>query len=141
MRSGTTLPELVLALLLLGAVALWVFPRAAFARDLIAVQSARESLIASLGAARGWATLRGSATVVILTDSALVRVERPGLDPWVLPLGADQGVAIQSGAGGQIRLKFDRLGIGRFASRTVTVSKGAASRSVSISSYGRARRR
>ena len=141
MRNGATLPELVVALVLMGVLTLWVLPKAAAARDMIAVQSARESLIASLGAARGWATLRGGATVVIVTDSAMVRIERPGLEPWLLPLGADQGVTIQSGAGGQVRLRFDRLGIGRFASRTVTITRGAAARSVSISSYGRTRRR
>jgi len=141
MRSGTTLLELVIALTILGVFTLWVVPRGAAARDMIAVQSARESLIAFLGAARGWAALRGGATVVIVTDSALVRTERPGMDPLVLPLGSDHGVAIQSGGASPVRLKYDRLGIGRFASRSITLSRGAAARSVSISSYGRARRR
>ncbi len=132
---------MLVVLALVGAFASWVLPRFTGANDLIAVLAARESLLTTLRSARTMATLRGGATVVLVTDSARVRIEPGGLDPLIFPIGSDHGVALQSSGGGTIRLRFDRMGLGRFASRSVDVTRGSVSRSISISSYGRARRR
>ncbi len=141
MRSGATLFELVVVLALVGALLSWGLPKLAGAGDLIAVLSARESLLTALRSARTWATLQGGATVVLVTDSARVRIEPRGLDPIVLPLGSDHGVDLGTAGGGTVRLRFDRMGLGRFASRSVDLTRGPVSRSITISSYGRARRR
>ena len=140
MRTGTTLPELIVALSLFGMAASWSIRVAGGWQDGIAVGAARETLISELRGARVRAQSGGGASVEIVLDSALVRVRAPGAPDRTVPLGREHGVTLSSGATRTVRLQFDRMGLGRFASRSVTVSRGRVSRSISISSYGRVRR-
>jgi len=139
MRSGVTLFELLVALAIGSVTLSLTLPRARRGEDRLAVRSAQTALAHAVRTARAAAERSGSAEVVVQLDSATVRLVRPGRSELRLSLGTDFGVSIRSGTRGtgEARFRFDRLGVGRFASRSLTVRRGQATRQVVISSYGR----
>ena len=55
-------------------------------------------------------------------------------------LAVEYGVTLELGGSGEAQLAFDALGLGRRASRTVVLRRGAAEARVVIAAYGRALR-
>jgi Tfp pilus assembly protein FimT len=142
MKRGTTLVELAAVLFLLAAVLSLLLPAAARARDRMAVVGAREEVVALLARARGEALTRGGAVLAVERGGSTIRVEAGGVVRAEVDLGRRYGVLLElSGSGGEARLSFDALGIGRAASKTFRFQRERASASVVVSAYGRVVRR
>ncbi|MEZ4417449.1 MAG: hypothetical protein R3E10_16970 [Gemmatimonadota bacterium] len=138
MERGTTLLELAVGLSLLALVLVIALPKVGRGLDRMACLAARDALIARAEVARAEATRSGSAAVVIDPDSARVWVEVAGRARDTVDLALAFGVQVQHPVGPRlVRLPFDRLGIGRFASATVVVARGSEQAALSVSSYGR----
>ncbi|MEX2528998.1 MAG: GspH/FimT family pseudopilin [Gemmatimonadota bacterium] len=128
--------------LLILAVSVGVaWPGAAQGWDQLQVVQAREEVLALFSRARMEAVSRGGAGVlvlpaqgrVLLLDGVLV-LAQVELDPRGVDLTA------QGNPGATIRFRFDSMGLGRVASRTLWLSRGEASSRIVISSFGRATR-
>lgn len=141
MNRGYTLLEVLVVLALIGVSASVVADgMGRFGRDLSA-RITREEIVALIDGTRVEGRSRGGASLVlrrdggyaVTSDGSLLRsglVELPSSEALRLPGGRDSVV-----------VRFDRLGIGRMASTTITVVAGSVERSVVLSSYGRVRRR
>jgi prepilin-type N-terminal cleavage/methylation domain-containing protein len=141
---GHTLPELLIVLAILGIVASMSAPRIAGALDGYAVRTARDATASVLGRARVLALARGSAAVVVDGTTGMVTVESPvgegAADPF--PLAAMFHVAVEADGApaALVVLRFDGLGVGRFANHTLRFHRGGAEARLTVSSYGRPRR-
>lgn len=137
---GYTLIELVALLTLLGVGAASFAPTARRLSDRAAVTAAAEDVVALLVEGRAAALAHGAATVTVFAapPSAQIEAGRRPLRTEVL----DPSVSVRLGAGrDSTRIRFDALGLGRFANATVVLTRGDATRSILVSSYGRIRRR
>ena len=141
MRTGFTLFELVVSVALVLSFSSVAVPGLARHRDLAAVRSAREEIVAAFSEARLRAVARGEAVVQVVKSPPAVRVLVH--DSLVREVDlSDLGTTIDLTAGrSEIELRYGPLGIGRFASASVLVRRGAVSAGVVVSSYGRVRRR
>lgn len=142
--SGTTLLELVFALLLLSILLGVAVPPLREGRDRLAVQGARDALATGVAHARVVAIARGGAVVVIEPAAARFRVETPdgGLAGEVVDLATQYGVRLEVPGDDvdEIALRFDARGIGRVVNRTFVFRRGRAEAGLTLSVYGRARR-
>lgn len=139
-RDGHTLIELLVALALLGILVAMALPPVGRWRDQAAVRAARDELAGGIAWTRVAAVSRGGAVFVV--DPATARFwtrTSEGEDSPVIDLHARHGVQLETGAA-RVMLRYDALGIGRAASRTFTVRRGAATGGVTVSAYGRYRR-
>ena len=138
---GFTLIELTLSLALLGLLLGLAFPALQRHGDRLAVRAAREALAGTVETARAGGASRGLAELAVVTDSALVRVRIHDREVRVLRMDREFGVSLGLG-GGQphARLAFGRLALGRMASRTFILTRGADTARLSVSSLGRVRR-
>jgi prepilin-type N-terminal cleavage/methylation domain-containing protein len=140
-RSGFTLVELSCAVVI-GAIFLTlVTPAIRQGRDVLAARAARDHLLQSLALARAVAPVHAGAEVVLDTAGARVRVQSGARIHEQLGLGERFGVSlvVQGSAQPTVSLRFDALGIGRLANRTIVLQRGTARVGVSLSMYGRAR--
>lgn len=140
MRQGTTLPELVVVLAIVGLLAAIVVPSS---RGLVAgieTERAARQLMAAHRVARFTAILRGTTTRLdIAADSLVVRVVNgPGAGVvWRTSGPAAERVELN---GPTYPLVFTPLGLPHgVGNGTYTFSRGSASRSVVISRLGRLR--
>jgi len=142
MLHGHTLIELALTLALLTILVGVAVRPLSDLRDLAAVLSAREQLIGVITEARATAVARGGARLDIVPDSGAVRISNRGSTVRVYFLGEfARRVAWElPPARARLRLTFDPVGIGRFASATIRFRRGRVTRSVVVSTYGRVRR-
>ena len=141
--AGFTVLELAVVLLLLsvGASAL-----AGGARKLAhraSVVTAREEVIREIVRARAAGVLRGGASAVVVARPPSVRLQAEESVLRSVPLaGGEEGITVSlTGGRDSLVLRFDRLGIGRFANATVLLRRGGATSGLVVSSYGRVRRR
>ncbi|KPJ83574.1 MAG: hypothetical protein AMS19_03900 [Gemmatimonas sp. SG8_23] len=143
MRTGTTLLELLTAVVLLGVLSGLAVPALTRHRDRAVVLVARERVVGLIGAARRLGYERGSATLrfeavdaraILFSGADTLQDVRlgPGLDGPAMRLGNDRE---------ELELNFDGLGLGRFASTTIRLRRGDEQAAVVVSSYGRVRRR
>jgi type II secretory pathway pseudopilin PulG len=143
MKTGTTLVELAVALLVLGLLTGLLAPAISGFRDRAAVRVAREQLVALVVEVRRVATERGGAVLVVRSEpaEALLVAGRDTLRTtlWPASLGAPQLVV--GGTRSTVELVFDRAGLGRFASATMEFRIGRETSALVLSSYGRVRRR
>jgi prepilin-type N-terminal cleavage/methylation domain-containing protein len=137
MRNGMVLPELLIALIVTGLVALIAAPRVAAFADAAAVRSEALRVVTALDAARG-AAVRLDAVASLTFDATGYRA--------LVVVGADTVVAWRSAgppgsvtvSGGGSPLLFGPAGLALGVSnRTITVAKGSASRRVVVSRLGR----
>jgi len=139
---GYTLLELTLVLVLAGTLLGVAVPRGAAVLDRIAVTVARDIVAASLARTRALAISRGGATLVLRRRPLRLRIEdatgtlAPGGNP-ALPHGIELET---SGTDAEIQIRYDALGIGRLASRTLRFRRGDAVATLVLSSYGRVTR-
>ena len=138
---GHTLLELVLVLALLGILTGMAMPGMARWRDGMAVRSAREEVAAALAWTRLAATAHGGATLHLdpATTTLWTSYDDGGATPPV-DLAGLYGVRLDVGSDAEVTLRYDQLGIGRVANRTVRLRRGRAVAGVTVSAYGRFRR-
>src|SRR4051812_21163550 len=74
-RSGTTLPELVLALALIGIITLLGSVAFSSARDVLAVRAARDAIIAASARTRAFAVGHGGASLHIDGVDGTLRIQ------------------------------------------------------------------
>ena len=139
-RPGFSLLELALILTLLATVLLAAAPAFTGARAVLAVRAARAELIAAIATTRAQVVLTGGAQLFISLAGQL-RVERADGVPLdePIPLAARYGVTIGTARDLPLVLRYDALGIGRMTSTTLSIRRGDAVATVTISAYGRAR--
>jgi len=142
MRNGFTLLEMVVVTSLLAMVLAAGVPAARRSIDRMAVVGAREGLVGMVIRTRSEARARGGAALVVDPLQGRARIEsRIGVVDS-LDLGRAFGVRVQTGVTDRsVRLEFDGLGIGRVASRTIAIRRGAGRAAIVVSSYGRVSRR
>lgn len=143
-RTGYSLLELVVVLALLSLVLGLAWPAARSAADAWAVRAARDATAALLAAVRAEAIARGGAELLVipsmgavLTRTAAAPEPRPGLR-----FDEDWGVRVVAPDfdGDTVSIRYDALGIGRVASRTLRFERGAAVAGITVAAYGRIRR-
>lgn len=141
---GHTLPELLILLAVLAIAASMTAPRVSSGIDGFAVRAARDAAAAVLAQARALALARGSAVVVVDGAAGTVGLEAPAgrVAGDVVRLSALFHVEVDAdgAAGSTVTLRFDALGIGRFANHTLRFHRGGAAAHLTLSSYGRPRR-
>jgi prepilin-type N-terminal cleavage/methylation domain-containing protein len=139
---GYTLIELLTVLTLLAVGASSLAPTARRVVDLAAVTTAREEVIAAFTEARGRAMAAGGSSVTILTEPPGLRIHEHGILRRSVVLDSDGSLEVGlSGGRDSTEIRFDALGLGRFASETIVLERGDASVALIVSSYGRIRRR
>jgi hypothetical protein len=114
-------------------------PRFGQLLDRWAVLLARDHLVSLISQARAVAQVRGGADLVLETATGRAAIEIDGESVATLDLRPWR-VSVSAGSGrDSVLLRFDALGIGRIASQTLRLSRGAAEAQVIISSFGRVR--
>ncbi len=142
MDPGHTLLELVGVLLLLALTTAAVLPPARRAADRAAVVGAREAMVGAFSRARDEARAEGGARLHVAPAQGRIWVEAAGAVRGTVDLAADFGVRLKvAGDPAEVTLMFDGLGVGRRASRTFRLERGAASASLVVAAYGRVERR
>ena len=141
---GFTVVEVLVVLGFMGVLLGAGLPRVRDLRDRIAVRSAREATVGLLARTRYHAVLRGGARFHVSGDRSLLTLaSSAGVvdrhDLWAL-YGVELTVRGASGGSGEIVLRFDPMGLGRFSSRTLELRRGDAVARLILSSYGRVRR-
>jgi Tfp pilus assembly protein FimT len=142
-RSGTSLVEIVLVLILMSTLLFLGAASYGTARDVMAVRAARDELVAASARTRALAVRHGGATLSVDGSAGSMRIAtRDGAVSENEIFATDVGVRIDvdaSRGASSINMQYDALGIGRLASRTITLSRGNASGGVTFSAYGRPR--
>ena len=142
MDRGFTLVELLTVMMILALATVICVPRAREALDRLAVQGAREAVVALLARVRSTAVANGGAVVRISAGESRLVLLSGGAETLSLDLGRDYRVGIVLGGGREERdLHFDALGIGRVASQRILFHRGTTEASLVISAYGRVLRR
>ena len=141
MCRGFSLLELVCALGLVAVGVSLLLPAARSVDDRLSVVAAREELVGLIVRARGQALVHGGAMVVVEHQPPAAwitagRVIREHVDLW-----GRHGVALViSGGRPSAELRFDGVGLGQMAARSITFRRGAAVARLVVSAYGRIRR-
>lgn len=137
-RTGTTLLELALVIVILGILAAIAVPRITLIADEAAVRHQAHRLVGALDAARGAGIRLGTPAGLTVGTARLTVAASVGGVPttvWDAPGPTDEGVSV-SGAGAPIMFGPAGLAVGA-SNRTIVLSRGAASRRVVISRLGR----
>ena len=138
---GHTLVELLFVLLLLAVGTGAFVPAARKLRDRAVASAGRETLVAGFAEARTTALRVGGSSLTIRRISPAYRVDTAnGTGSWVGLNEPHARIRIDAGRD-SISVAFDRMGLGRFASHSISVSVGEVERHLIVSSYGRVRRR
>ena len=137
-RRGFTVLELATVLLLASAVLAALAPAARRQADREAARAAREAVVGMVSFARAEALAAGGATLGLDPVGDSLWVEARGR---VLRTVRLRPRRVDLDGGRPVRLRFDPLGLGRLSSRTVTLRRGDAASSLTLSAYGRVRRR
>ncbi len=141
MRSGVTVPELVVVLALMGIAGTALLPAARAASDRLAVVAAREVVAELLARTRTEAMLAGGAVLRLRALDGRVWVQASDSASYARSLTREFGVTVDVGRSGEAELVFDALGIGRRASQTVVLRRGKAESRLVVAAYGRGVRR
>lgn len=138
-RRGVTLPELLIALSLIGILASIAIPNLQTSLDALAVRTARETAFALFSRARVIALQNGGASleldaahnvITIRSASGARRHEQFFTNADLILEGNDATVV----------LRYDAHGLGRMMSRTVSFRMRRAVAGLTISSFGRVRK-
>ena len=141
MCRGFSILELVCALGLVAVGVSLLLPAARSVDDRLSVVAAREELVGLIVRARGQALVHGGAMVVVEHQPPTAwitagRVIREHVDLW----GRHGVELVISGERPSAELRFDGVGLGQMAARSITVRRGAAVARLVVSAYGRIRR-
>jgi prepilin-type N-terminal cleavage/methylation domain-containing protein len=138
MRSGFTLPEVALALVVAGLLLAIALPRFTALKQEVAVEQAAQSLVAAHRRARTLAITQGHPAILSVAERSL-RITFSGVPQphWLGPGPLDQGVSV---TGTPRDLAFSPLGITTgLSNATFQLSLGSATRTVVVSRLGRIR--
>ena len=139
MSYGMTLIELVAALVVLTIVAGLGAPSVNRLRDRIALDAAVADMRVALSETRARSIGRG-ASLVLRLDPPSAAVVVGGRIERTIPLGASgRSVGVHVSGAVPRTIRFDALGIGRFASTSIDFPLGGMRRRVVVSSWGRVR--
>ena len=138
MRRGSSLLELLLALVIAGILLGIALPKFSLFRDQLAVGDEAGRIAAAHRRARITAILESQPVVLIITpDSLRITVTADSGTGWTEPGPSAHGVAL---TGGSRQLTFSPEGITTgVANATFRLTRGAASRTVVVSRLGRLR--
>lgn len=139
MSHGTTLVEHVAALVILATLLGLAAPPISGLRSRILVDRAVADLRGALLETRSRSVGRGAALVLHRTPPSASVVVGGRVERTVGLAGVGGVVTIDFGGGESRVIRFDALGIGRFASASVRFASGGVERRVVVSSWGRAR--
>jgi type II secretory pathway pseudopilin PulG len=139
MRRGTTLPELLLVVAMLGLLAIVALPRAGALRDRLSVHGAANDVAALLADARERALLRTERTAFAVDIATGLAVVRIGADTLrARQLRDVHGVTVSAT---RDSLAYSPLGLGYGAANTsIVVRRNAAAETLFVSRLGRVRR-
>lgn len=138
---GFTLVELVTVLALVGAGAWAAVPSARRLVETAWLLTAREAVVRGIARGRVAAVTEGGAVVTVTRSPPRIGVVAGGVVLHDAPIGDGRTVVVLTGGADSLSLRFDALGIGRFASASVGLRRGDAEGGLVLSSYGRVRRR
>ena len=138
MKSGFTLPELALSLLIAALLLAIALPGFSAVKQELAVEQAAQALVSAHRRARTLAVTRGHPAVLSVAERSLRITLAGAAQPhWEAPGPLEQGVAI---TGAPRDLAFSPIGFTTgLSNATFRLSIGAHSRSVVISRLGRIR--
>ena len=138
MRSGVMLTELLIGLVVAGIVASIAIPGLVRLSDAAAVRDEMLRVVAGIDAARGAAVRLNQAASLALSPADYRVVVVTGADTVIAWTQSGPGLrgVILTGAGQPLRFGPAGLGMG-VSNRTITVSKGTATRTVVVSQLGR----
>ena len=139
MRRGTTLPELMVVLTVVGVLVTVAVGRTNALRDRMSVRAAATETVATFALARRWAVSRttrtavaldsGSASLIVLAYADTISHRR---------LGSSHGVSLSSS---RDSMAYAPNGLGYGASNlTLVLRRGDAAETVFVSRLGRVRR-
>lgn len=139
MRRGTTLPELLLVLTVIGILGTIAIPRTVRWRDRVSVRSAALETVATLALARRWSLSRSSRTAITFDTAAATLIVRSYSDTIARRnLASSHGVTL---AASRDSMAYTPNGLGYGASNlTLVVRRGSAAESIFVSRLGRVRR-
>ena len=138
MRRGTSVLELLLALVIAGILLGIALPKFGLFRDQLAVGDEAGRIAAAHRRARITAILESHPVVLIITpDSLRITITADSGTTWTAPGPSTHGVAL---TGGPRQLTFSPEGITTGVSNaTFQLTRGTASRTVVVSRLGRLR--
>jgi len=140
MPRGFTLVELLLVLAIAGVVLLIALPSVADTRDRLLVEQAAYDIAAAHTRARLTAVVEGHLALLTVRDDSLRLDVVDGVDTlprWAAAGPSQTGVAL---SGGPRIVPFAPIGVSiGLANATYALSRGARSRQVVVSRYGRVR--
>ena len=138
-RTGVTLPELLIALSLIGVLMAIALPSLRTGLDALAARSARETAFALFSRARVIALQSGGAQVELdaTHDVMTLRTASGALQHEQHFSSAD---LIIEGRDASVVLRYDAHGLGRMMSRTLEFRVRNAVAGLTVSSFGRVRR-
>ena len=142
-RCGHTLLELLVVLALLAIAIGLAYPATRAVADAWAVRAARDAAAALLASTRAAAIAHRGAELLVVPADGTVLLRRAGAAPEPrLRLRDEWRVRVISPAfsGDTLVVRYDALGLGRVASRTLRFERGRAVAGLTIASYGRVRR-
>ena len=142
MTRGHTLFELTAVLLLAAIVTAAVVEPARRQADRAALAGAREALVGVFARARADARRHGGARLHVVPGAGRAWIETAAGAADTLALSEAFAVTLAvPGEPSEVVLVFDALGIGRRASRTFVLARGADTTRLVVAAYGRVERR
>ena len=141
-RSGSSLVEIVMVLVILAAMAPPLIGSAAELRRSFLLNRAREEAARLFTEARWTSVSEGGATVILNADPPWGAVVTAGNDTTRVTALGTGGVSLRLSRGrASSRVRFGPLGLGLVSSQTLTFELDEAERRLVISSLGRVSRR
>jgi prepilin-type N-terminal cleavage/methylation domain-containing protein len=139
MRHGTTVPELLVVVTVLGILATMGVTRTLALRDRMSVRSAGVEAVATFAVARRWALSRAARTAVGIDTATASLVVRSFDDTLVhRRLGSSHGVTLSAS---RDSMAYAPNGLGYGASNlTIVLRRGESAETVFVSRLGRVRR-
>ena len=139
MRHGTTLPELMLILAIIGMLSAVALGRASALRDRVSVKAAATETVATFALARRWSLSRASRTAITLDTAAAAVTVRSYADTIARRrLGSSHGVTLSAS---RDSMAYAPNGLGYGASNlTLVIRRGSAAETIFVSRLGRVRR-
>lgn len=137
--SGTTLPELLVAVTIIGVLATVALTRTAGMRDRLSVRAAATETVATFAVARRWSLSRAARAAVTIDTAHATLVVRSYMDTIATrKLGDSHGVTLTAS---RDSMAYAPNGLGYGASNlTMVLRRGAAAETVIVSRLGRVRR-